>query len=130
MSKTSAHAVVALSHWLHHQHLKHSVLEAITSDMMEAVREGKGLRVRTEDPAVVFVDLTGFTPLVDGAGDQRAAQIAATFEDVVIDTTRSRGGRIVKMLGDGALLLFNADDAAVRTGIDTRSASRRPVLPR
>ncbi len=130
IAESTVPAVVALTHWLHRQHLQHSVLEAITSDMMEAVREGKGLRVRTEDPAVVFVDLTGFTPLVDGAGDQRAAQIAATFEDVVIDTTRSRGGRIVKMLGDGALLLFNDGDAAVRTGIDMLSAIHRAGLPR
>src|SRR5258708_9513805 len=130
MSKTSAHAGVALTHWMHREHLQSSVLEAITSAMMEAVGEGRGLRGSAEDPAVVFVDLTGFTSLVDGAGDQRAAQIAATFEDVVIDTTRSRGGRIVKMLGDGALLLFNDGDAAVRTGIDMLSAIHRAGLPR
>jgi len=123
-------AIVAMTHWLHRKHLEHAVLEAVTADMMEAVRERDGSRARTGDPAVVFVDLVGFTPLVDGAGDHRAAQIAATFEDLVIDTCRARGGRIVKMLGDGALLLFLDCDAAVRSGIELVQAIHRHGLPR
>jgi class 3 adenylate cyclase len=123
-------SVVALTNWLHRQHLQNAVLESITSDMMQAVREGRGVRTSSSDPAVVFVDLVGFTPLVDGAGDHRAAQIAAGFEDVVIDTTRSRGGRIVKMLGDGALLLFNDGGTAVRTGLELVRSIHHAGLPR
>jgi adenylate cyclase len=123
-------AVVALTHWLHRQHLEHSVLEALTSDMMEAVRERGGSRTRAGDPAVMFIDLVGFTPLVDGHGDHRAAQVAATFEDAVIDVSRARGGRIVKMLGDGALLTFHDCEAAVRAGIEVVQAIQRAGLPR
>ena len=122
-------AIVAMTQWLHRCHLQHAVLEAVTSDMMEAVRERDGSRVRSGDPAVMFIDLVGFTPLSDGAG-HRAAQIAASFEDVVIDTSRSRGGRIVKMLGDGALLLFHDADAAVRAGLEVVQAIHRAGLPR
>jgi adenylate cyclase len=130
IAESAVPSVIALTDWLHRQHLQNAVLESITSDMMEAVREGRGVRTRTSDPAVVFVDLVGFTPLVDGAGDQRASQIAAGFEDVVIDTTRSRGGRIVKMLGDGALLLFSDGSAAVRCGLEMVQAIHRAGLPR
>ncbi|HZS14892.1 MAG TPA: adenylate/guanylate cyclase domain-containing protein [Candidatus Dormibacteraeota bacterium] len=130
IAQSAVPSVIALTHWMHRQHLQNAVLEAITNDMMEAVREGRGVRTRTGDPVVVFVDLVGFTPLVDGAGEHKAAQIAAGFEDVVIDTTRSRGGRIVKMLGDGALLLFADGDAAVRCGLDVVQAIHRAGLPR
>lgn len=123
-------AIVGMTHWLHRKHLEHSVVEAVTSDMMEAVRErGTGI-ARSGDPVVVFVDLVGFTPLVDGAGDHRAAQVAASFEDMVIDISRARGGRIVKMLGDGALLLFTDCNAAVRAGIELVQAIHRHGLPR
>ena len=121
-------AIVAMTNWLHRSHLEHAVLEAVTSDMMEAVRGGA--QVRTGDPVVVFVDLVGFTPLTDGAGDHRAAQVAATFEDVVIDSCRARGGRIVKMLGDGALLLFTDCQAAVRASLEIVGATHRAGLPR
>ncbi len=122
-------SVIALTNWMHRQHLQNAVLEALTNDMMEAVREGRGVSTRSGDPAVVFVDLVGFTPLVDGAGDRKASQIAAGFEDVVIDCTRSRGGRIVKMLGDGALLLFQDGTAAVRCGLEVIQGIRRAGLP-
>jgi adenylate cyclase len=123
-------AIVALTHWLHRRHLENAVLEALTSDMMEGVRERGGSRVRSGDPAVMFVDLVGFTPLIDGAGDHRAAQIASRFEDVVIDTARPRNGRIVKMLGDGALLLFNDCAAAVRAAVEMVQAMQAAGLPR
>jgi adenylate cyclase len=123
-------SVIALTNWMHRQHLQNAVLEALTNDMMEAVREGRGVPTRSGDPAVVFVDLVGFTPLVDGAGEHKASQIAAGFEDVVIDATRSRGGRIVKMLGDGALLLFHDGAAAVRCGLEIVHAIHRAGLPR
>jgi adenylate cyclase len=130
IAQAAVPSVIALTNWMHRQHLQNAVLEAITNDMMEAVREGKGVRTRSGDPAVVFVDLVGFTPLIDGAGDQRATQIAAGFEDVVIDATRSRGGRIVKMLGDGALLLFPDGAAAVRCGLEVSQTLHRAGLPR
>jgi adenylate cyclase len=130
IAESAVPSVIALTDWLHRQHLQNAVLESITSDMMEAVREGRGVRTSSSDPAVVFVDLVGFTPLVDGAGDQRASQIAAGFEDVVIDATRSRGGRIVKMLGDGALLLFGDGTAAVRCGLEIVQSIHRAGLPR
>jgi adenylate cyclase len=130
IAESTVPAVVALTHWLHRQHLQHAVIEAITGDMMEAVREGRGVHTRTGDPAVAFVDLVGFTSLADGSGDQRAADIAAAFEDVVIDSTRARGGRIVKMMGDGALLLFQDGDAAVRAGLEMVAAIHRAALPR
>jgi len=130
VAEAAVPAVMALTNWMHRQHLQNAVLEQITSDMMEAVREGQGVRLRNTDPAVVFVDLVGFTALADGAGDHKAAQIAAGFEDVVIDATRSRGGRIVKMLGDGALLLFTDGASAVHCGLEVVRAVHRAGLPR
>jgi class 3 adenylate cyclase len=130
IAESAVPAVVALTHWMHRQHLQNAVLESITSDMMAAMREGRGVHTRSGDPAVVFVDLVGFTPLIDGAGDHHATQIAAGFEDAVIDATRSCGGRIVKMLGDGALLLFTDGSAAVRCGLDLVQAIQRAGLPR
>lgn len=52
-----------------------------------------------------FVDLSGFTALTDGEGDERAVSVLSSFRSLVRDVCSRRGVRIAKWLGDGAMLV-------------------------
>ena len=63
--------------------------------------------------AVAFTDLEGFTRFTATRGDEAASQLLAEHHRVVGPIVRSRGGRVVKRLGDGLLLTFPEPEAAV-----------------
>jgi adenylate cyclase len=63
--------------------------------------------------AVAFTDLEGFTRYTATQGDEAASQLLAEHHRVIGPIVRSRGGRVVKRLGDGLLLTFPEPEAAV-----------------
>ncbi len=69
-------------------------------------------------PAVVFVDLSGFTKLTEERGDEVAVQMATGLQRDAEAVARRRGGRLVKLLGDGALLRFSEAKASVQAALD------------
>jgi adenylate cyclase len=62
-------------------------------------------------PAIVFVDLSGFTKLTRERGDESAVLAASSLQREADATATRHGGRLVKLLGDGAMLRLA--DAAV-----------------
>jgi adenylate cyclase len=62
-------------------------------------------------PAIVFVDLSGFTKLTRERGDESAVLAASSLQREADATATRHGGRLVKLLGDGAMLRLT--DAAV-----------------
>jgi adenylate cyclase len=60
----------------------------------------------TLPPAVVFVDLSGYTRMTEERGDEAAATLAATLQREAEAVASSNDGRLVKLLGDGAMLRF------------------------
>ena len=62
-------------------------------------------------PAIVFVDLSGFTKLTRERGDESAVLAATSLQREADATATRHGGRLVKLLGDGAMLRLA--DAAV-----------------
>jgi adenylate cyclase len=62
--------------------------------------------------AIAFVDLCGFTAYTARHGDVRALALVEHLERALADIVPPRG-RIVKHLGDGALLWFDDIDVAV-----------------
>lgn len=67
----------------------------------------------------LFLDLSRFTALTDVHGDEAAVDVADQFITAVIDAVASTGGRLVKTLGDGALLVFADPQAAIRAADET-----------
>jgi adenylate cyclase len=55
-------------------------------------------------PAIVFVDLSGFTRLTRERGDESAVVAATSLQRYADATATRHGGRLVKLLGDGAML--------------------------
>jgi class 3 adenylate cyclase len=71
-------------------------------------------------PAIVFIDLSGFTAMTEAEGDHAASAATARFEEAVSLASLRQGGRGVKLLGDGALLHFPEALPAVRATLEIR----------
>ena len=67
---------------------------------------------------VMFTDLEGFTRFTAKEGDEVAAQLIADHQRLMGPVVRSRGGRIVKHLGDGLMLTFPVPEAAVLAALE------------
>ncbi len=99
----------------------HHVERRLAADVVENVLTAVGPfaeRIHDPDagarlPAVAFVDISGYTALTESAGNVAAARATSRFEHVVTVATAASQGRVVKLLGDGALLLFPAADPCV-----------------
>ncbi len=58
--------------------------------------------------SVVFVDLVGFTRLCREADARTVACVLGEFVDAVVEAARAHGGDVCKIMGDGALICFEA----------------------
>jgi adenylate cyclase len=76
---------------------------------------------------VVFTDLEGFTRFTTEHGDDVAASLIADHQRLLGPIVRSRGGRIVKRLGDGLMLTFLAPEAAVLAAVELVEAVDEPL---
>lgn len=79
---------------------------------------------------VVFTDLEGFTSFTATEGDEAAAELVKIHNRWVGPVVRSRGGRIVKRLGDGLMLCFPAPEAAVLAAVELVSEDPTPLRVR
>jgi adenylate cyclase len=68
--------------------------------------------------AIVFADLTGYTALTNEVGDEEAALTALRLRDEVEPLVRPKGGRLVQLLGDGAMLFFDRPASAIESAIE------------
>jgi adenylate cyclase len=66
----------------------------------------------------VFVDLSGFTRLTRDAGDESAVVAATSLQRNADATATRHGGRLVKLLGDGAMLRLTDATAGVDAALD------------
>ncbi len=62
---------------------------------------------------VVFVDLAGFSAIADVFGDAAAIEVLELFEKLVRDSVGD-DGKLVKWIGDEAMLLFPEPDLALQ----------------
>lgn len=115
--------------------LLHRFLEsAIVQEAMEIIERGleeAGVRRPRQEapPAIAFLDLSGYTRMTDEAGDEAAAEHARRLVDLVRRTSMQHGGRLVKMLGDGAMFHFSDPPAAVRCGLELVEKAPAAGLP-
>ncbi len=62
---------------------------------------------------MLFTDIVGSTELAASLGDARWAELLCRHDDVLGEEVERHGGRVVKSLGDGALLLFDGPSRAL-----------------
>ena len=76
---------------------------------------------------VAFTDLVGFTAFTGDHGDEAASRLLLEHHRTVGPIVRSRGGRIVKRLGDGLLLTFPSAEAGVLACLELVDAAPEPL---
>src|SRR3954452_1975635 len=83
-------------------------------DAGRRVLEGRILRGVADRIAAVlwFSDLRGFTRITDTAPPEQVIPLLNDYAEAVISAVHEAGGDVLKLIGDGALAIFEADDPA------------------
>ena len=123
LSAASDPAVLAM---LHAQQ-SHTWLQGIFDRFMEHVPADR--RSAERQPAICFLDLTGYTRLTEEHGDRAAADVAGSLARLVQRSAQSHGGRPVKWLGDGVMFHFRAPGPAVVAALEMVEGSSSAGLP-
>jgi adenylate cyclase len=114
---------------IYHANQEHNWTENLIEEI-ESALERAGLRARMQTtPAICFLDIAGFTDLVEHEGDEAAAALAARLEPLVTRSAERHGGKVVKWLGDGVMLHFGRAEGAVSAALDMLEAVTDANLP-
>ncbi|HEX2142305.1 MAG TPA: adenylate/guanylate cyclase domain-containing protein [Candidatus Limnocylindria bacterium] len=103
--------------WAEQRYLERA-MTAVGVEQMEEVMAAHGIAPAPPEhpPAVLFVDLAGFSRLTEQHGDEAAVLYGTRLRDVAERAARGHRGKLVKLLGDGAMLHFEAPQDAVGAG--------------
>ena len=127
---TAARTLPALAEWLTRHHLSRAIDDYSIQGTEQLLADSGYVPNRPSvEPAVAFLDLTGFTSLTQERGDAIAAEVALRLADFASRIATAHDGRVVKLLGDGVLTHFpNVVDAveASLELLDRLSASDLP----
>jgi len=111
--------------------MEDAVFQSVVERGERALQRAEALRSRpAPKTAIAFVDVSGYTALAETAGDEAAALAAARFALLVDEVSIAHGGRLIKLLGDGAMVAFPEAAEAVRCSLDlTRRADQTGLPP-
>jgi adenylate cyclase len=118
---------------------KTAALQRMTRTLMETylgrdagqrVLSGRIVRGMTEriDAVIWFSDLRGFTRITDAAPEQ-VIPLLNDYADVIVSAINEHGGDVVKLIGDGVLAIFTAEDRehACAAALEAAIAARHEV---
>lgn len=69
---------------------------------------------------LVYTDIVGSTTTATEMGDERWRAVLGRHDEITVEETTRRGGRVIKSLGDGALLAFDRPAQAVECAVAVR----------
>jgi adenylate cyclase len=99
-------------------------------DAARRVLSGRILRGVAEriDAAIWFSDLRGFTRVTDSAPEQ-VIPLLNDYADAAVSAIHTHGGDVLKLIGDGILAIFTAEDRAhaCLAALDAAATARREV---
>ena len=90
------------------------LVERIEHELEQAGILGRPGRV----PAMLFLDLVGYTRLTEERGDAAAAALAESLAVLVDRSARAHGGVPVKWLGDGVMVHYRTPAGAVGSALE------------
>src|SRR6185436_13837089 len=87
--------------------------------------------VRRKLAAVLSADIVGYGALMERDEAGMLSRLRAVLDDVLRPRVAAHGGRIVKLMGDGALVEFESVVSAVSCALDiqTDMAARNSAAP-
>ena len=114
---------------IYHAQQRHAWTTNIVSGIAGALNRA-GVQQRLErEPAMCFLDITGFTRLTQERGDAAAAELAERLSRLVQRTSILHGGRPVKWLGDGVMFYFPDPGPGVLAAIEMVEGVTAAGLP-
>ncbi len=121
----SENAVLAMYHVQQARAWTGNIIESL-----EGLLAAAGLHSRLErPPAVLFIDIAGYTRFTQERGDDVAADLAATVATLVQRVSVQHGGKAIKWLGDGVMFYFRDPGFAVTAALDMLAALGDAGLP-
>ncbi len=110
--------------------LRHELARSLHSERTNRVAHAELPEGSSNHVAVGFVDLVGMTETMELLDSQAIAELVARYEAGAYDEVVRHGGRVVKMLGDGAMFTApTADQAATICLAIVAAAGKRGVPP-
>ena len=79
---------------------------------------------------VLIADIRGYTSYTGERGDEAAAILAQRFAEVTREVVSARGGQLVELRGDEALVVFSSARQALRAALDLQARIAAAQLPR
>jgi len=79
--------------------------------------------------AILALDVVGYSTLLQNDAPGVLSALNAIYRSIVVPTVRSTEGRVVKLLGDGALIEFPSAGAALECAVSIQRELRRPDAP-
>src|SRR5205823_12586536 len=81
------------------------------------------------DAVVWFSDLRGFTKVTDNAPEQ-VIPLLNDYADAIVSAIHEHGGDVLKLIGDGTLAIFTAEDRthACSAALSAAVAARESVV--
>jgi adenylate cyclase len=120
----------AMFQWLLQTHLRHAIDRANIEGLEQTMREhGLSLPLPDTLPAVAFVDISGYTRMTELEGDTHAVRSSDVIRERSQRAAHRLGGRLVKLLGDGAMLYFDQVTNALVAVVELVEALSRDGLP-
>ncbi len=125
-----ARSLPALAAWLTERHLTYAIdaFSVATTEQLLAA-DGFVPEPRAITPAIAFIDLTGFTRLTQELGDEAAAGLSLRLGDIARTVADRHDGRLIKLLGDGALLWLPDAGRAVAATAEVMATLASAGLP-
>jgi adenylate cyclase len=126
----AARNLPALAEWLTRHHMSQAIDDYSIRATEQVLADTGYVPLRpTVEPAVAFLDLTGFTSLTQERGDTIAAETALRLADLASKAVATHRGRVVKLLGDGVLMHFVDVVEAVEAALDLMDRLGASDLP-
>ena len=110
-------------------------VRAQREDFVMHVAEEAGLAGLPDVPgqlsrAIMFVDLSSFTPLAEAMGDVKAAEVLDQFSLMVRDAAHRWEGQVIKQIGDAFMLVFPDARSAVACSLEIEArTAEAPQFP-
>jgi adenylate cyclase len=81
------------------------------------------------DAVIWFSDLRGFTRITDGTAPEQVIPLLNDYAEAVISAIHGTGGEVLKLIGDGTLAIFRADEPeiACRRALEAEASMRERV---
>ena len=116
--------------WVYRRHQEHATIAHIVEHVENTLEEaGLALARPVRPPAMVFLDLVGYTRLTEERGDQTAAELVGRLAEIVQAESLRFGGKPVKWLGDGVMFHFPDPRQAVLCSLDLVDRTPAAELP-